>query len=186
MKFLWIEEQIDYDGSQLRSLFAYLNFKVLGNSIVAFRGGCEVDASHMVDGEDLLDGASICGSDMLHFIIEVFDQKLITGVFIQRLFAGIVQNRILDKSNGTIRLNRKGDDLYYGNKKLSISIASQSPQSVLVHFGINISNEGTPVETCSLSDFAIQPAEFAKELIYEFSEEFKDIEVATWKVKPVP
>ncbi len=185
MKTLWIDKHIDYDGTQLRSLFAYMGFELLGNSVVGFRGRCNVSPEHMVDGEDLLQKAKICGSDMVHFIFEIFDEKLITGVFVQRLFASIVQNKILEKTNGQISLTRKGDDLYWSSKKLSISIATHSPQSILIHFAMNITNEGTPVSTCSLSDFEIDPVAFGKELLESFAEEFKDIQSATWKVKPV-
>ena len=33
---------IDYDGTQIRSLWAYREFGVQGDSIVAFRGACEI------------------------------------------------------------------------------------------------------------------------------------------------
>lgn len=185
MKTLWIDKTIDYDGTQLRSLYAYLEHNTLGNSVVAFRGACNVSFDHMVDGEDLLQRAEIRGSDMLHFIFEIFDEKLITGVLVQRLFASMVQNKILSNSKGKFSLMRKGDDLYLEDRKLSISIATHSPQSILVHFAMNISNEGTPVKTCALSDLNIETTEFAKELLKDFSEEYKNMQEATWKVKPV-
>ncbi|MES2769707.1 MAG: DUF366 family protein, partial [Bdellovibrionota bacterium] len=157
MKTLWIDQTIKYDGTQLRSLYAYLEHNLLGNSVIAFRGACDVNFDHMVDGEDLLQRAQICGSDMLHFIFEIFDEKLISGVLIQRLFASMAQNKILQKSKGQILLKRDGDDLYLDDRKLSISIAARSPQSILIHFAMNISNEGTPVKTCSLQDLKIEP-----------------------------
>lgn len=185
MKTLWIDKTINYDGTQLRSLYAYLEHNVLGNSAVAFRGACDVNFDHMVDGEDLLAKAQICGSDMLHFIFEIFDEKLITGVLVQRLFASLVQNKIYNKTKDKVLLRREGDDLYLDDKKLSISIAANSPQSILVHFAMNISNKGTPVKTCALDDFKIDHQDLAKELLKDFSEEFENIKQATWKVKPV-
>ncbi len=185
MKTLWIDQTIKYDGTQLRSLYAYLEHNLLGNSVIAFRGACDVNFDHMVDGEDLLQRAQICGSDMLHFIFEIFDEKLISGVLIQRLFASMVQNKILQKYKNQILLKREGDDLYLDDRKLSISIAARSPQSILIHFAMNISNEGTPVKTCSLEDLKIEPVDFAKELLKDFSEEYQNIQQATWKVKPV-
>lgn len=185
MKTLWIDQTIKYDGTQLRSLFAYLDHNILGNSVVAFRGACDVSFEHMVDGEDLLQKAQICGSDMLHFIFEIFDEKLITGVFVQRLFASLVQNKVFEKSKGKFFLKREGDDLYLNEGKLSISIAARSPQSILVHFAMNVSNAGTPVKTSSLQDLNIEPTDFAKELLKDFSDEYSNIQVATWKVKPV-
>lgn len=183
MKTLWIEKTINYDGTQLRSLYAYLEHKILGNSLVAFRGACDVSFQHMVDGEDLLQRAEIRGSDMIHFIFEIFDEKLITGVFIQRLFASLVQDKVFEKTK--TKLTRNGDDLYLNDKKLSISIATHSPQSILIHFAMNVSNEGTPVKTCSLNDLGLDAQEFAKELLVDFSQEYKNIQEATWKVKPV-
>ena len=87
MKSLWLDQEFKYDGTQLHSLFGYLGHRVLGDSIISWVGPCEVSFEHMVDGEDLLAQSRICGSQMLHFIFEIFDQTLISGVFIQRVFA---------------------------------------------------------------------------------------------------
>jgi len=70
VKSLFIENKFTYDGSQLHSLFAYLEHGLLGPSVVSWRGACNIPFSHMVDGEDLLAKASIEGDEMLHFIIE--------------------------------------------------------------------------------------------------------------------
>jgi len=183
MKTLLIDKKIAYDGTQLRSLFAYLDHNILGNSMVAFQGPCNVSFEHMVDGEDLLQQSAICGSDMVHFIIEVFDESLTTGVLIQRLLASQIQNYIYDKT-GTF-LKREGDDLYLNDKKLSISIATVSLSSVLVHFAVNVSNEGTPVKTCSLQDLKIESTVFAKDVLVIFQTEFLSIKEATYKVKTV-
>jgi hypothetical protein len=100
MKTHFIDKKIKYDGTQLRSLFAYLEYGVLGNSVVSFIGPCDVSFDHMVDGEDLLAQSPICGSEMLHFIAEIFDEKLSTAVSLQRLFASIVKDYIVAKTNG--------------------------------------------------------------------------------------
>ncbi len=185
MKTFFIEKEITYDGAQLSSLFAYLNYEIMGNSIISFIGPCDVNFEHMVDGEDLLAKATICGSKMLHFIIEIFDEKLSTAVSLQRLFASIVRDYIFEKTSGKFSLNRKGDDLFWNNKKLSISIATTSSRSCMIHFAMNVSNAGTPVPTCSLEDFQISPYQTAKDLIESFSQEFNGIQEATWKVRSV-
>lgn len=187
MKTLFIEEKINYDGAQLRSLFAYLNYNVQGDSGISFIGPCDVPFEHMVDGEDLLEKSQIKGSKMLHFIFEIFDRELVSGVFLQRLFASLIADEIFAATK--IKLIRKGDDLYLVDKKvskkLSISIATKSPVSVMVHFAINISNKGTPVPTCSLEDFEIEPKKFSEKLLRRISSEYEDILVARVKVKPV-
>ena len=95
-KTFWIPKKIKYTGEQLSSLFAYLNYGVLGPSAVAFIGPCDISFANMKDGEDLREKAVIAGHEMLHFIFEIFDERLITGVFLQRLFAAIIKD-LLEK-----------------------------------------------------------------------------------------
>ncbi len=182
MKKLWIDKSFEYSGEQLSSLYAYLNHKVLGDSVVAWAGPCNVSLEHMVDGEDLLELAQIKSDNMLHFIIEKFEASLLFMACLQRLFAEIVITEI-KKESSEAQLVRKGDDIYWGNKKLNISIATCSPSSSLLHFGINIGNEGTPVETCALSDFKIKPKDFAENVMDVLVAEVEGLVRATRKVK---
>jgi uncharacterized protein len=179
MKTKWLEKKIKYDGSQLRPLYNYLNHGLLGDSVVSFRGACDVDLKHMVDGEDIIADAKICGSDMLHFIFEVFDCDLTAAILLQRLFASVI-GELTEQD-----LKRQGDDLYLGKKKFSISIATKSVNSCLIHFAVNISNKGTPVSTVSLEDFSIQPKIFAEKAMKKISEEYLTVVEARQKVRPV-
>lgn len=175
-----------YDGEQLRSLYAYLTHGILGDSCVAWQGACSVDFAHMVDGEDLLAEATIAGSDMVHFIVEIFDQNLMSGVLLQRVFAGLVKDVLLEMSPvKNLKITRTGDDLYWKGGKLSISIATQSPVSVMVHFAINVSNEGTPVQTSCLKDLKVDPKKFAEKCMQALKAEYSDSLMATRKVRPV-
>jgi hypothetical protein len=183
MKTKWIEKSLKYDGTQLRSLFAYSNFELSGDSVVAFRGACDISFDHMVDFEDVLQKSQICGSDMIHFIVEMFDRNLREGVFAQRMLASIIGDYIQEKSQKKLR--REGDDLYLKDKKLSISIATKSPISTLVHFAVNVSNSGTPVPTCCLEDLGMNPETFVKDILNLFAKEYESIVFATQKVRPV-
>lgn len=182
MKTHWVEKSMRYTGAELRPLFAYMEFGVLGPSCVAFIGPCDVDFSHMLDGEDLRAKSPIRGGKMLHFIFEMFDTSLFTGVLVQRIFAAIVKDEIAALTPN-LKLDRKGDDLYWGNKKLSISVAVKSSQSTLVHFAINITNDNTPVETCALNDFKIDATSFGQKLLERIKAELDDSLEATWKVR---
>jgi hypothetical protein len=183
MKTKWLKKKMKYDGRQLHSLANYLDHGLQGDSVIAFEGPCDVPFEHMVDGEDLLEKSAIRGSRMLHFIFEIFDRELVTGVFLQRLFASLCLE-LIEKQSG-VRLVRRGDDLYWGSKKLSISIATSSPVSVLVHFALNISTRGTPVKTTSLEELKIEPSSFALQLLKKISEEYESILQARVKVRPV-
>ena len=187
MKSKWIEKKLNYDGSQLRSLFAYLDHGVLGDSIVSWAGPCDVDLDHMVDGEDVLAGSSIKAKLMLHFVIEKFETKLFSAVALQRLFAEIIIAHIkqtTQKSEIALALVRCGDDIYYKNKKFNISIATVSPSSALIHFAVNIDGTGAPVETLSLAELGTKNTEaFSKAVMDQFCAEVQSMERACQKVK---
>lgn len=186
MKTKFLETKENYDGSQLVSLRNYLKHGLLGDSIVAWTGPCNVTTDHMIDGEDLVAGAEIRGANMLHFIIEIFDSTLLAAVSTQRLLAAIIKDELtVTSGNKAIAqsLTRDGDDLYANKKKLSISIATQSPVSSLIHFALNIENKNTPVETLSLEDLQVDPKPFAEKILQKFSTEFESIRTATKKVR---
>lgn len=181
MIYKFLDEEIFYDGSQLKSRFAYLTNQILGNSIVAFVGGCDVPFENMVDGEDLLARASIRGKKMLHFIIEEYPGDLNLAVHRQRLFAALALET-LKELRPKVEVLRSGDDLYIGGGKLSISIATVSPVSQMIHFAVNITNEGTPVQTSALSDLDLDAKAFADRLAEKFVAETKSIREACCKV----
>ena len=189
MKSLFIEKTFMYDGTQLRSLYAYLEHGVLGDSLVSWIGSCQVDLEHMVDGEDVRANSQICGHQMLHFILEKFDIQLATAVAYQRLMCGLTIDwlRQMSPQKGMVEdLKRCGDDIYLKERKLNVSIATQSPVSSLVHFAINISNEGTPVETLCLNDLGVSSMKFAENFMKSVCVEVESIQRATQKVKGVP
>ena len=184
MKSLFIEKEFAYDGTQLRSLFGYLEHRLQGDSVVAWVGPCSISFEHMVDGEDFLENATIAGSRMLHFIIERFHTPLFAAVTLQRLFASICLDLFRElKPSLASEFNRSGDDLYFKGGKLSISIATLSPMSSLIHFAINCSNEGTPVKTAAFADLGIEPRSFATAAMQRLISEVGSIEEATVKVK---
>ena len=130
MKQQFLEETSTYDGSQLRSLFAYLDHGILGDSIVSWVGACNIPLERIVDGEDRRAKAQIQGDLMLHFIVEKFEISLFSAVALQRLMASLVQQFLVENSpqkNLAHSLKRQGDDLYVDEKKLNISIATQTP-----------------------------------------------------------
>ncbi len=183
MQFKFLDSVIAYDGSQLRPRFACQNHSVIGNSVVGFIGPCSVSFQHMKDLEDLNSGSQICGDLMLHFICELFDTSVMAAIGLQRLIASIVKDEI-ENTVKNVRLIRRGDDLYWNDQKLSISIACPSIGSSLIHFAVNINNSGTPVKTCSLQDFAVEPKPFAEKILKKIVDEWASMENA--KVKALP
>lgn len=183
MKTCYIESPLAYTGAELRSLFAYNTVSVQGNSIVAFRGPCDV-REHMVDQEDIRLQAFIHSDDMLHFIVELFDLNLDRMIALQHVFVACLKE-LLEGTVHDLHLSRSGNDLYDGEHKLSVSVATLSPVSCLMHIGINVSSQHTPVPTRGLADYGLDPALFAQKCLQKFQNEFSIMEGARTKVRGV-
>ena len=186
MLSLWVDKNPIYDGHQLQPLHNYLNHGLLGDSIVSWVGACDVNFDHMLDGEDLRVLSPIQADKMLHFVLEIFDQSLHAGVFLQRLMGEIMREtlRELGDSQQIDSLRRQGDDLYLKDGKLNVSIATCCNRSFLIHFGVNVSNGGTPVKTAALCDFGITDIpSFAKRYMEKVTSEVESQIRATQKVK---
>ena len=139
MKCIILPEKLDYDGSQISSLWAYSSFGVQEDSVIVFRGACDVKIEHMIDLEDRRANESIWSEDMLSFIIEHFDSTDMKLIYSrQRLFTALVWEYLEGLG---INTSRAGDDLFIKGKKLTVSIASTSAVSQKIHFGINVSHE---------------------------------------------
>ncbi len=179
-----IDKEIKYIGSQLAPHWIYKNFKLQGDAIVAFIGECEVALTEMVDIEDVINNEPIYSKSMLSFITEQFNVNLVEGVFRQRLLICIIKELLEERG---IFVVRNGDDLMIDGKKLSVSIATKSTTSILIHTGLNILSEGAPVKAAGLtSELGITDIkEFAQEVMKRYSEELEDINLASTKVRGV-
>ncbi|MBO8167589.1 MAG: DUF366 family protein [Thermoanaerobacteraceae bacterium] len=184
LRYFWTSEEITYDGTQLSSLFAYRTFGIQGDAIVSFQGPCHVKLDKMVDLEDVLSNAPIAADRMLHFVVEHFDKDFMFLIARQRLLICIIKE-LLESITGASIL-RNGDDLYYKDGKLSVSIATLSPVSGLIHVGLNITNEGTPVKTAALTDLQIDDMEkFAQTVMRAYAAEIASMAKARCKVRGV-
>lgn len=172
-----------YSGSELRSHWIYEQTGHAGDAIVAFAGSCQVALTEMVDLEDVFAGLHIYSEAMLHIIIEHFETSLTAMVLRQRLLTAQIQQLLLDE--GVAMVRRSGDDLFDGPAKLSVSIATVSPVSGLIHFGLNISSHNTPVLTRGLDDYGIDWQLFAQKLLDLYGAEHASMLKARAKVRAV-
>lgn len=184
MHALYYPRTIRYDGSQMAPQWAYRRFGLAGDSIVAFAGPCRVPFPNMLDLEDAGRRAAIRGPRMLHWIMEHFDADLERAVLRQRLFACLVLERLERRARR--RLRRDGDDLYDGERKLSISIAAPTPVSCKIHFAVNIRRaSGVGVPTEGIAAYGVDPASFAGEAMRAYASELRGVRAARVKVRAV-
>jgi len=198
---------IEYDGSQLRSLFAYEISGTPGDCILAFCGPMNVK-NHMVDMEDVLAKDFIRSTNALNFIVELFDRSIETTVLYQLLLVSIIRKTLIDVLKiPEASLKQDGDDLMYYRYtdkewyKLSVSIATKSVLSGLIHTAINVdSTSDMPIRIISLKEIyedlknrvELQDSldlniinYIAKQILLEFVSKVESIKRACVKVRSV-
>ncbi|MBR6163089.1 DUF366 family protein [bacterium] len=186
MNTFFIDQETKYHGYELSPHWIYRNFNLKGDSIVAFVGECEVKLSEMVDIEDVINNEPIYSDKMLSFVEENFHSTLQEAIFRQRLLAGLVRDMILE-CFPDVKVRRDGDDVYLNDKKLTVSIATKTITSTLIHFGINVTPTHAPVAAAGLkSDLNIDDIKgFALELMKRYTDEISDIDFSASKVRGV-
>jgi uncharacterized protein len=176
------EQPRPYTGVELRPHFLLTELGLRGSAVGAFIGPCQVKTEHLVDWEDRIAHDRIEAGSMVHFIGEFFGMGLAEGVVRQRLLMATI-GQLVDGGRGRVR--RDGDDLFVLNRKLSVSIATASPVSLLLHVGINIDPSGAPVPAIGLKELEIEPKKFVTDTLGAFASEWDSIEWACAKVRPV-
>ncbi len=183
MKTQWIETPVAYDGSQLRAHWILQQCGLCGDAMVAFRGPCAVTGAEMADLADL-DGPGIAADDMVHFIWESFTEPgLLLAVHRQRLLSAQAAEVLRELAPQAI-VRRTGDDLWVGAGKLSISIATVTPVSALIHFAVNASPGGAPVAIATLAELGVDARRFGAALLDRVTAEQASIHEARAKVRP--
>lgn len=174
-----------YTGEQLRSLWLREHFGVPGDAAVAFLGGCQVETELMVDVADREKKQSIVAKEMLHFILEHFGLPLSAAAVWQRLLvaelAELLRERAPEKS-----IRRQGNDLFLGERKLTVSVATASPVSALIHLGVNVDPAGAPVAAVGLNEIGVEPLPLAEQLLQTYAQEWEGVKTACAKVRWVP
>lgn len=182
MNTRWLSDPVTYDGSQLRAHWILDRTGLVGDAMVAFRGSCRVATAEIADLEDL-DGPGIAGADMVHFVWESFAHPdLLLAVHRQRLLSAQAVE-ILREIAPAAPVRRDGDDLFVESAKLSISIATVSPVSALIHFAVNATPGGAPVPVATLQQLGVDVQQFAEALLRCAAAEQGGIEIARAKVR---
>lgn len=183
VKTLYINKRMDYSGKELEPHWIYRNFDILGDAVIAFCGEANVSQSFMLDQTDILDKAYIYSPLMLNFIIEHFDNDLNLALYRQRMFLIGIKDELEQLG---IPIVRRVEALYADNRKLTVSVASSSNVSTLVHTGINIETAGTPVKTAGLAELGVNDIQsFAENVMLRYRVELEQIHDARCRVRGI-
>ncbi len=188
----------DYHGDELHSLYNYQQTGIRGDSIFAFVGKMNVKTDHMVDMEDVLENDFIWSPKAINFIIEIFHINIETAILYQRSFMQIctqvIKDMLMEANTVAFIIKLKGDDILVRHldsqdwKKLSVSIATVSHVSGLMHAGINIDTDiNIPVPAAGLANLFVGDGidEFILRVCSGFKEFVESVKFASVKVKGV-
>jgi hypothetical protein len=119
---------------------------------------------------------------MAHVIAEHPGCPLREAVMRQRLMVALLGELLADTGK---LARRDGDDLYYGDRKLTVSIAAPSPASSLIHLGINVDPRGAPVPAVGLRDLGLDATTVLAGLLERYAREMDTAAYAATKVRTV-
>ena len=183
MEYHILEREIPYRGKELRSGFVAAQSGLSGDAAVGFVGPCRVENDDLVDLDDARAGEHIHSASMAHVIVEHVDCDMRTAVLRQRLLVWLLCEILFESG---VEIRRDGDDVYKGERKLTVSIAAPSRTSCLIHLGINIDPSGAPVPAVGLAELGVEPLKLLAGLLARYCRELASCNHAEGKVRTVP
>jgi hypothetical protein len=181
--FRILDGEVAYTGAELRSGWVAERTGLTGDAAAGFVGRCDVPTANLVDLDDARAGAIIRAASMAHAVVEHPGCVLRTAVLRQRLLVCILAEVLAER--GT-RVRRDGDDLYYGERKLTVSIAAPSSASSLIHLGINVDPAGAPVAAVGLGEMGHDARAVLGDTLDRYRIELATAAHAETKVREVP
>jgi hypothetical protein len=178
----WLEAGIPYTGRELSSRWVSAHTRQDGDTAALFVGECHVPTENLVDNDDREAGASIAAARMLNVVIMHPECDLRSAVLRQRLLVCILCESLAHRE---ITPDRRGDDVYVDERKLTVSVAAPSSGACLIHLGINVDPAGAPVAAIGLDELAIDPHDLGDELMTRYAQELATAAYAETKVREV-
>jgi hypothetical protein len=167
MRSLFVRDEILFTGEQLSSFWAYKNYDIEGDNIVAFIGPCQIEEKYIIGIDHFKKKTQIKSERMLHFMVEHFDLDLEKAILRQKLLVDILKDKLNHRLKGEV-LQRWGDDLFDSGFKLTVSATVRTSVSTKIHLGINISSKNTPVKTKGLEDYGIDPNDVSQAVMDQY------------------
>ena len=185
MQYKILKEKRPLSGDEMLPHWAYRNFGLLGDSIVAFIGEFKVPPERWIDLESIMHDRRLPDTDMLHFVVEHFDNNLREGMLRQYVLVSILEEKLLHRiPNDGHKLVRLGDDLFDGENRLSITAAGCTLVSVKLHMGIYL-EAGPARGVHGLGAYGVDPMELADVVISQYRTEMRRLSEKAWRMKPI-
>ncbi len=185
MKFKVLPTERPFTGPEMAQHWAYKNFGLCGDSIVAFRGRFEVPPESWTDLDAVVHGKDFFFADMLNFIVEHFDSGIREAVMRQYILVSILEEKMLHRMEcAECRLVRLGDDLFDADNRLSITACSITPVSTKLYLGVYL--DPSPKNGIQgLKFYNLKALDLAELVINQYRAEMRRLEEKSWRTKPI-
>lgn len=180
-QFRILEGEVTYTGAELRSGWVAAQTGLAGDAAAGFVGPCHVPTENLVDLDDARAGTFIQAASMAHVIAE-HPCDLPVAVLRQRILVALLGELLRARGK---RMRRNGDDLYYDDRKLTVSIAAPAATTCLIHLGINVDPAGAPVPAVGLAEMQQDAREILQDLLTRYQHELDSMAYAATKVRTV-
>ncbi|MDR2623240.1 MAG: DUF366 family protein [Methanobrevibacter sp.] len=185
-----LDDNFEYDGSQINPNWGFKRFKIKGSSIITWIGSMNIKNENLKDYEDV--GLDIKSNEIINCVVEHFDIQpgnLRTAYIRQRLLVMILSEELTKQGVKTLR---EGDDIYIHTSKkskLTVSIATASLNSIKIHLGINLTDDGSPDDVDVVGLYQLKDkegnsyfnqgnvVEFIDKFVNHYINELQDIEL---------
>ncbi|MCD6097601.1 DUF366 family protein [bacterium] len=185
MKSLIIREPIEFDISAMRPHWAHERFELLGDSIVAFHGRCNIPEQDFMDLRKRKKGPGLYAKDMLHFVAEQFQPYLEMAVLRQYLLVLIAEEKLEHRVSPNLKIIRWHDDLFLNNRKLTVTAVAKTPVSTKIHLGINIDPTGATQPAVGLTELGVDPFDLAEAIVDQYKLEMREVREKVWSIREI-
>jgi len=184
MTYRFLPEKRRLTGEEMLPHWALRNFRLAGDTMVSFIGEFKVPPERWIDLNSIMHESSLPDKEMLHFVVEHFGCPLQEAVLRQYVLISILEEKLLHriKVNGH-RLTRLGDDLFDGEKRLSITAAGSTLVSAKIHVGVFTKTPG--IGFFGIEDYGVIPEELAEVVMCQYGAEMRRLAEKAWRVKPI-
>lgn len=183
MEYIFISERMTMTVEAMKPHWAFLNFDLVGDSLVMFCGPIEVGPEDMIDLRERKRGTVFPRGDLLHFVIEHFGDDIEKGVLRQNILVSISEEKLAHRL-GSRRILRWGDDLYDEDNRLTITAVTQTPVSVKIHLGICIDPDEA-AGFVGLRSYGLDPAELGEVIGNQYRADMKRLREKCWRMRPL-
>jgi len=163
VKPLFVEKEVPFTGEELKPHWAFLNYDLAGDSIVAFIGPYRASPEWIPDLRQSKKTKEFKTDRMLHLVVEHFGCDLLKTLLYQRLLLGIAKDKLNHRLGGDI-LQIWGDDICDGNKRVTTCSATANILSGKIHLGINIESG----EAKGLREYDLSPRELGEVIMDQY------------------